>query len=68
TKRPMAGVNNDNVENVAENQVSLGPTHPQNGQLASVTESDDLNYIEYVAEPPMETVMAALVNAINHQG
>ncbi|MCI43500.1 hypothetical protein A2U01_0064737, partial [Trifolium medium] len=42
----MAGVNNNNnnVENVVENQVPLGPTHPQ----------DDPNYEEYVHEPPMD--------------
>ncbi|MCI78138.1 hypothetical protein A2U01_0099408, partial [Trifolium medium] len=57
----------------------IGAVHPLNGQLASGTEGDDPNHKEYIPEPPMdipplppgalmETVMVALVNAINHQG
>ncbi|MCI57526.1 hypothetical protein A2U01_0078777 [Trifolium medium] len=63
----MAGVNNNNnknVENVAENQVPLGPTHPQ----------DDPNYEEYVREPlmdipplPVGAEMETVMDAINHQ-
>ncbi|PNX86395.1 hypothetical protein L195_g042473 [Trifolium pratense] len=74
----MVGVNKNNVVNMAENEIQVGPTHPQDRKLASITESDDPNYEEYVPEPlmdipslpvgaPIETVIAALVNAVNCQ-
>ncbi|MCI85348.1 hypothetical protein A2U01_0106627, partial [Trifolium medium] len=38
----MAGVNDNNIpEQVAENNFPYGPPHPQDGQLASVTENDE---------------------------
>jgi hypothetical protein len=72
----MTDANNNNVENLGANQPLIRAVHPLDKQLASVTEWGDPNYSEYVLEPPidipplppgvpMETVMAAQVNAIN---
>jgi hypothetical protein len=72
---PTAGENNNNVKN----QSLIGGANNQlDGQLVSVTDNDNLNYDPYIPEvlwdiPPLaagatlETVMAALVNAINRQ-
>ncbi|MCI53906.1 hypothetical protein A2U01_0075153, partial [Trifolium medium] len=75
----MAGVNNNTIpEHVAENnlQTGYGPPHPKDGAFASVIgENDGQIHEPYVpSDPlvipsvqpgaPMETIMAALVNAI----
>ncbi|MCI52052.1 hypothetical protein A2U01_0073296, partial [Trifolium medium] len=75
----MAGVNSNSHEQMAENslQPEYGSGH-QDGQFALVTGEDQvsMDHKPYVPEAPpvismippgapMETIMAALVNAIN---
>ncbi|MCI49450.1 hypothetical protein A2U01_0070694, partial [Trifolium medium] len=79
----MADVNNNNIhEHVTENnlQPEYGQQYPQDGLFTSVTgeegeqvhepyvPSDPLVIAPVPPGAPMETVMAALDNAINRQG